>query len=220
MTSGGTFPQHLTKVDELMLPDHVYLNEEDTCFFLGEYTARRGYAFSATNQLIFNFKKSMSRRSNPAEWRYKGRAIQEAAAAFRNALNLSFLDQVTFVPIPPSKAKDDPEYDDRITQMLHHIRPAPPVDVRELILQTHSTDPAHGSDDRLSPDELVEIYELDETLTTLEIKPGIVVVDDVLTTGSHYRAVQTVLSDRFPEVEIAGLFIARRVPGAEDIWDL
>ena len=52
MTSDETFPQQLTQIDELMLPDHVYLDDEDTCYFLGEYTARQGYGYSTTNQLI------------------------------------------------------------------------------------------------------------------------------------------------------------------------
>ena len=220
MTSGGIFPQVLTRIDELMLPDHVYLDEEDTCFFLGEYTARRGYAFSATNQLIFNFKKDMSRRVYPAEWRYKDLAIQEAAAAFRNAINPGFLDQVTFVPIPPSKARNDPEYDDRVTRMLHQIRSNPPIDVRELVVQTVSTDPVHDSEDRLSPDQIVAIYGIDEALTTPDVRSGIMIVDDVLTTGSHFRAARTMLSERFPSAHIAGMFIARRVPEAEDIWEL
>ena len=217
MTSGETFPQWLTQIDELMLPDHVYLDDDDTCYFLGEYTARQGYSYSDTNQLIFNFKKPMDRRNRP-EWRYKGIAIQQAAEAFRNALNPAFIDYATFVPVPPSKAKGSLEYDDRITQMLRRIRGNRPIDVRELVLQSVSTDAAHESDDRPSPDDLVELYELDESLTMPEPQ-ALVVVDDVLTTGSHYRAVQRVLSERFSDAEVFGLFIARRAPDASDFWD-
>ena len=218
MTSGETFPQRLTQIDELMLPDHVYLDEEDTCYFLGEYTARQGYGYSATNQLIWNFKKSMDRRNRP-EWRYKGIAIRQAARAFRNALNAAFVDYATFVPVPPSKAKGDSEYDDRITQMLRYIRSGPPIDVRELVVQRVSTDAAHESDSRPSPVDLAELYELDEALAIPEPQ-ALVVVDDVLTTGSHYRAVQRVLSERFPDAAVVGLFIARRAPDASDFWDL
>ena len=59
MTSASTFPQRLTKIDDLARPDHFYLTADDECYFLGEYTARKGFAFSPTNQLILNFKKSM-----------------------------------------------------------------------------------------------------------------------------------------------------------------
>ena len=218
MTSGETFPQRLTQIDELMLPDHVYLDDEDTCYFLGEYTARQGYGYSATNSLVLNFKKPMDRRDRPAEWRYKGIAIQQVARAFSNALNPAFVDYATFVPVPPSKAKGDPAYDDRITRMLRHIRLDPPIDVRELITQRVSTDAAHGSDDRPSPSDLIELYELDQSLMTPEPQT-LVVVDDVLTTGSHYRAVQRVLSDRFPSAQVLGLFIARRAPDASDFWE-
>jgi hypothetical protein len=42
--SDGTFPQRLTKVDELTRQDHYWLEPDDECLFLGEYTARKGYA--------------------------------------------------------------------------------------------------------------------------------------------------------------------------------
>src|SRR6516225_5955849 len=104
MTSAGTFPRRLTKIDDLTRPDHFYLTPEDACYFLGEYSARKGYAFSATNQLIFNFKKSLDKRGT-SQWTYKGIAIRDAAAAFRAALRGEQLDKITLVPIPPSKAK-------------------------------------------------------------------------------------------------------------------
>ena len=54
-------------------------------------------------------------------------------------------------------------------------------------------------------------YRMDETLTTPE--PSFVaIVDDVLTTGAHFRAASSVLASRFPTVQIVGLFIARRLP--------
>jgi len=37
MTSGSTFPQRLTKIDDLTRPNHYYLTAGDHCYFLGEY---------------------------------------------------------------------------------------------------------------------------------------------------------------------------------------
>jgi hypothetical protein len=35
-------------------------------------------------------------------------------------------------------------------------------------------------------------------------------LDDVLTTGAHFRAAKRVLHARFPQAQIIGLFVARR----------
>ena len=96
-----------TKIDELIRSDHPYLAPEDNCFFLGEYTARAGFSFSETNQLIANFKKSLTKKDLP-EWRYKDEAIREIANKFRAAFPEDFLTTVTLVPIPPSKANVNP----------------------------------------------------------------------------------------------------------------
>ena len=215
MTSSGVFPNRFTEVDDLTRPDHWYLTEDDHCYFIGEYTARQGFTYSATNSLVLNFKKPMDRRGRP-EWRYKERAIQTAADAFRRALRPEALGSLTFVPIPPSKAKGDPLYDDRLTQMLRAIRAKPPLDVRELIVQTRSTDAVHGRTVRPRPEEIEALYRIDEALT----KPAprlVVVVDDLLTTGAHFRAAKSVLSTRFLDVPALGLFIARRAPGTTDL---
>ena len=217
MTSETTFPQRLTKIDELMRCDHVHLDEDDECYFIGEYTARIGYTYSATNDLVLNFKKTMDRQGR-AEWQYKKMAIRKAAAAFATALEPSgqkTLDGVTFVPVPPSKARGDPLYDDRLTQMLNFVRPEPRLDVREVIVQEHSSDAVHSSESRLRPYEIEAMYRIDEALTK-PVPEVLAVVDDVLTTGAHFRAAQTVLASRFPAIRIVGLFIARRVPDTSD----
>lgn len=216
--SNSIFPNRLTKVDDLLLENHWQLDGTDHCYFLVEYTVHKGYTFSSTNQFIHNFKKSMERRSFPYEWRHKQGAIRNAAAAFRRVLHPQDLDRLTFVPIPPSKAKGDPLYDDRLIRMLRAIRSDPAIDIRELIIQTESTDPVHGSSVRLTSNEIRQLYRINEAAA--EPAPdGIAVVDDILTTGAHFRAAKLILSARFPSAKVVGLFIARAVrdPNISDL---
>jgi hypothetical protein len=217
MTSANTFPQRLTKIDDLTRPDHFYLTPADDCYFLGEYTARKGYAFSATNHLVLNFKKSMDKRGT-AQWRYKDQAINEAASAFRTALKDEWLNIATLVPIPPSKAKSDPLYDDRVVRMLRSIRGQPRLDVRELVVQRVSTTAVHDQESRPRPDEIQANYDIDNALRN-PMPKVIGLFDDVLTTGSHYRAASAVLKQAFPDVRVIAFFIARRAPEAVDIED-
>jgi hypothetical protein len=211
--SSSTFPQRFTKIDDLTRPDHWYLTQDDECYFFGEYTARKGFSFSATNQLSLNFKKRADLRGT-GQWYWKEKAVDEIARAFRGAIQDKGLDILTFVPIPPSKARTDPLYDNRLRWMLDSIRPSRPVDVRELIEQGQSTTAAHESDTRPTPDELAGLYRITRALTTP--KPQLIaIVDDLLTTGCHFRAAKTVLAPLFPGVNIIGLFVARRVPDSE-----
>lgn len=207
----SSFPNRFTRIDELTLPDHSFLTSEEQCYFIGEFTARAGFSYSATNQLIYNFKKPMERKTS-SDWKYKASAIREAAMAMKSALGTSTAG-ITFVPVPPSKAQSDPLYDDRMIQMLHMVNP-PSLDVRELVIQDTSTEAAHTSSVRLKPHELQNLYQIQDSLCNPP--PSIIAVcDDVLSAGSHYRAVSTILKQRFPGVQIIGLFLARRVPSSD-----
>jgi predicted amidophosphoribosyltransferase len=155
---------------------------------------------------------------NTPQWRHKERAIGQAAATFRAALNEEWLNVATLIPIPPSKAKGDPLHDDRLVRMLKAMRPQPPLDVRELIMQRVSTDPVHDQLQRPRPEELEANYGIDNNLRNPA--PQVIgLFDDVLTTGAHYRAATVVLHQAFPGVRVIGLFIARRVPDAANIED-
>jgi hypothetical protein len=205
--------KRIVKIDELTLPDHHYLDAQDICYYAGEYTAGEGHAYSDTNQLIHNFKKTVDKRGTP-QWQYKEHAIVQAANIFRAAIKADA--RVTFVPIPPSKAKSDPLYDDRMMRMLQRVCDGRPADIRELVVQTRSSDAAHLSRARPKPDDLLALYELDERLA--EPAPStIFVVDDVLTTGCHFKAVKRMLQRRFPDAVIVGFFIARRAPRSADV---
>ena len=215
MTSSNTLPHRFTQIDELTRPDHPHLSDEDDCFFLGEYTAYKGFAFSKTNSMILNFKKSVKTRGE-TQWNYKIDAIRKFAKAFRKALQPDILGSLTFVPIPPSKAKSDHLYDDRLIKMLHAISPTQDLDIREIIVQKTSTIAVHESEERPTPAQIEQLYKF----KGLQNKPTpeiIAIVDDVLTTGAHFIAVKNILSKHFPQAWIFGLFIARRVPGTSDL---
>lgn len=210
----------LSKVDRLILQSgqHYHLDEGDDCYFFGEYTARRGYNFGETNQLIYNLKKGMERAKLP-DFKYKARAIATAGDLLRqhlaNTANLDALRAATLVPIPPSKAMNDALYDDRILRILRRLDQGNNLDIRELIIQTETLEAFHG-ENRLPPHELAAKYRVDEALCGPN--PNCIwLFDDVLTTGSHFKAAKQVLLQRFPGIAVIGIFLARRVPDANDI---
>jgi predicted amidophosphoribosyltransferase len=122
-------------------------------------------------------------------------------------INARWLTTGTLVPVPPSKAADDPLYDDRMLQICRGI---PGADVRELVQQRATIRSASKSaGNRPAFDELLANYMINEAACA-PVPTQIAVVDDVLTAGSHFRAMHAALSARFPGVPIAGIFIARR----------
>lgn len=92
--------ERLSKIDSLTRSDHHYLEDSDLCYYFGEYTARKGFEKSYTNQLILNFKKSVDRKDR-TEYKYKLRAIKVIADLLNN--HFVHTEKVTFVPVPPSK---------------------------------------------------------------------------------------------------------------------
>lgn len=213
-TSQDTFPQKLTEIDDLTRSDHSHLSAEDRCYFIGEYTARKGFTFSATNQLVLNFKKSVDRKGR-SEWQHKEKAIKTAGKAFSVALGPSWLTGVTLVPMPPSKKREDPLYDDRMLRMLRSIPYEKPLDIRELLTQPENAQAAHDADVRPRPEDIAAGYVIDDGCCAPPPRT-IAIFDDVITTGAHFVAARRKLAERFPNVAVYGLFIARRVPETTD----
>jgi predicted amidophosphoribosyltransferase len=208
MISQSIFPpSRLTKIDQLLIGDHSSLEAEDECYFLGEFTAYKGYQYSPTNQFIFNFKKEPGKNGQ----HYKQREITRAADAFSVLINPSYLTQSVLVPVPPSKQKSDPGYDDRVVQMLNRMKiPGGKLDVRELVVQKKNLPSAH-SGTRLKTSEI----EAACTIATSLTKPAttsIGIFDDVIVNGNRFKATQSLLRKKFPGVRTVGFFIARRVP--------
>jgi len=198
-----------TAVDDLLRPLYAHLTASDQVYFLREYTSGRGFTHSETNRLILNLKKPPDRRGR-TEWHYKEEAIRQVASEFRDSLNLQRLRGVTFVPMPPSKRKGDPLYDDRMLRVLHAFDEERQLDIRELLVLAESTEPAHATTARPTIEQLIANLEIDEDFAQ-PAPTSIALVDDVLTTGAHFVAAKRVLAARFPGLSVRGLFVARRV---------
>lgn len=198
----------LSKIDSSNREDHWHLTEDDACFYLFEYTSQRDYSFSSTNGLIKNLKKKPSASNQPG-YRYKSIAIRECSVTLGDTLNPKWLKRATLVPVPCSKIVGHPDYDDRIEQICRGI--APNLDVRTIVTQSQSTVASHEAGaNRLSVQDLLDVYQVNVNLRT-PTPATIGIVDDVLTAGTHYKAMKTVLSEEFPEADIFGIFVARRV---------
>jgi hypothetical protein len=202
----------LTRIDELYRGQHFFLRADDECFFLDEYTPGAGYAHSATNDLISNFKKTMDRQDSP-EWHHKRQAILAAAALLARALTREWLEGATLVPVPPSAARGDALYDPRMSEALQELSRAAglPLDVRELLVQSQSTRSSSRSGaTRLSLDEIRAVYRIDESRTAPP-PCRIALFDDLLTSGAHFRVAKDLLQHRFPAAPVTGIFLARSV---------
>ena len=84
------------------------------------------------------------------------------------------------------------------------------ADGRELIRQTGDYDAAHLAGEigeRIKPAELQALYQLNPAPP----KPTVLLFDDVLSAGCHFRAAKSAILARYPETEVVGFFLARRV---------
>lgn len=68
--------------------------------------------------------------------------------------------------------------------------------------------PSHLTECRNNPVQLENNYEVDK-ISLNKARSAIVVFDDVLTAGSHFRAMKNVILKNRRNIKIIGLFIAR-----------
>jgi hypothetical protein len=205
-------PEKLRKIDDSTVGEHFSLDGFDRCYYIWEYAARKRYDFSPANQLVFNLKiKPSAIAKTPARNHYKVEAIAHAGAALRSLITRVFVEtRATFVPIPCSKAVADPDYDDRLSRVLERAFHGWDADVREMLTLTQSTPADHESLERLTFDELLAITQLTNQVG-IASRPVIVIVDDVLNSGKHFKVAQSLIRSRCPNAEIRGVFLARCV---------
>lgn len=210
----------LMKIDELLLPNHHHLAEEDNCYFLMTYTPGMKWDHSDGNGVIANLKKHPSTK-NTTQWIYKEKEIKKVAWMLQKTLpTLGDLSKITFVPIPPSKAPESPEYDDRMAQVLSLID-LPKFEYRELLFTAEDRGALHGNSKPRDIQEIADNISIEHELLA-GVRENIVLVDDMITTGASFCACRQVLQAEFPHANYSGLFVTRRQPrsAALDFDDL
>ena len=209
-------PEQLTWIDDVNRGDHSFLTKEDRCAFFGELQASTGWGGGATNQLIANFKRSPAQigREPCGERlrRHRERAINEVAAALRSQFTREEVElRCTFVPLPTSKQPGHPEYCDRLERSLRLAFAGYRADIRPLLQLAASTRADHLSAvERLRYQHLLALTSLDVRQLAGELRPMVVLFDDVLASGKHYQVAKTRIREVFPGQGILGIFVARR----------
>ena len=195
----------LLAIDGLTRAEHSFLTEDDECYYFMEYTSYAGPHHSSANSMIQNFKKPVDRKGKP-EYKFKEQAILSISKIMQDALMIG-APFATFVPMPPSRIKGDPLYDDRLMKCL--IGACPRCDVRELIYCQQNIVAAHTASKRPSVAELIANFAIDKSLSS-NLPNSIVLIDDLLTTGAHFKAAKTLIQQEFQGINVLGIFIARR----------
>ncbi len=189
--------------------EHFSLDATDTCFYIWEYAARKNHAAGPTNQLIKNLKiKPSEMEKTPSRRYYKQQAIGHAAKALRELLGRQTAEgEFSFVPVPSSKAIGDIDHDDRIAQILQCAFSGWPSDVQPILRIGHSMQADHESADRTTYDDLLALTEVLPPVKPL--RRTIVILDDVLNSGKHFKVAKSLLTAANPAATVLGLFIAR-----------
>ncbi|EKS35655.1 phosphoribosyltransferase [Afipia clevelandensis] len=202
----------LTRIDNTQRHDHRFLEDNDDCAFLGEFTARQGFDFSETNKQIHNLKIPPSKaREQPFKQTYKNRAINFWANKLRLAVPLGSLPNATWIPVPCSKLADHPDHDDRLATVLRTYDSQRILDVRKLVKCNANREAAHNLDGgRPTPESLKEAFEIDTTLQLDGINE-VVIFDDVITRGASFKAMTSILREALPKTNFRGIFLARTV---------
>lgn len=196
----------LQKIDELHLRSHKYLTSEDECYYFMDYTAPASEHKTEENRIILNFKKKMDRKGR-WDWDYKRIAIQDVSKLFIQNVPPIISRDAIMVPVPPSRAKEDPLYDDRLVQLVkNYCKEHPLTEYREIVSLKSNIKPTH--EEEKTPAELMPMFNIDKSLCSPK-KEQIIIVDDVLRHGAHFKAIKKLLQAEFPGSKFIGLYIAR-----------
>ncbi len=191
-----------SKLHKLDLELHArpHIKEDDKCYYFMEKEAE-GYTASTANNLINNFKKPVDRRGK-SEWVYKERAIKVFTGDLCD-LNLSH--PYTVIPAPTSKPRGHADWDDRLDKVVEGFALCKDDVVIEKALDTAIVlIPAHLGGSRNIDD--IKSHTVWNGIGDLK-GDTVILVDDVLTTGSHFKAWKEFIMQNDPRVKnVIGLF--------------
>jgi len=190
---------------------HFYLSNDVICYFR-EYV-RNGKKKYNTNILIFAFKGNNEMKK------------AQSAKQFVEELKLLYLHKYIkegdiLIPMPSSKAETDEANDNRMERLLNYFKNLykPKIMVDKPIVKTKTTQACHQSNVSRNPKVLKETLKWNGFKRTITNKDRIFIVDDILTSGGHFKACKNLILTHHPDVKVRGIMWARTVP--EDYYKI
>ena len=99
-------------------------------------------------------------------------------------------------------------FDPRNEEVLEIVNKATGIPISFNLEATQDFMPVHRQTGYRSPQKLKDLYRF----TSFEIVPDMVcIVDDVITSGSHFVVWRDLIHDAHPGLEIRGIYLARAV---------
>lgn len=184
----------------------THLEKEDKCFFAREFKRNQGYKAGETNSMIINFKMSPLKKNDKA-WFFRNKDLKRLAAEASELLKLDSNVHVTSVP--SSKIPTDPLYDNRfedffseLKKIRQNINIVFPIGNHQSVQASH-----HGG-----------TRDVDELIANMKwngfpngAPEHLLVFDDILTSGAHFKAYKIFLRNNGFNGNVYGVFLARTV---------
>ena len=171
---------------------------KDVCFYARIYKPYSHNGNTST-KIINNYKKPVIRKLC-SDWYYKQRAIRQFAYELSYILNKDY----TVASIPTSRLKSDPLYDDRLERTLRILKNEynPKLRIIEPLKIKKSSIGKHEEGTR-NPHIIYENLKWNTACSFLE---KILLIDDIITTGSSFTACKWKILERFPKTFVIGVF--------------
>lgn len=191
-------------------PGHFTREERSSCYFLYDYNPDADFGNEAKSK-ITNFKKDPVRASIP-ELQHKERAIKEFAHYLASAFipnDEAENDYAIIIPIPSSIPKGNDGYDDRFERLGLFSERNNPLVKFQYSIQIAENQGHTRTTNRRNPSTIKE------NLVWTDLEEGIrssyiYLVDDVITSGSHFRACKDFILENIGfDCHVGGLFFAR-----------
>lgn len=187
------------------------LGPDDHCYYFLDRT-NGTYQASYANDRIDNFKKDLKRwHDRPDVLKYKWRAIDEFARDLADLFGGELRGIVgqfdlALVPMPTSIAPTEPFYDDRLVRLCERTATiVGNIRVADVLHARAGTQSAHKGGTR-------DVRTIAANLVFdgfgRNIPEVVVLVDDVLTTGSHYVACRDAINSAYPGILVLGAFLS------------
>lgn len=172
------------------------------------YSTGQGYN-TPTNDLVLNLKIKPPVAAN--RLRYKLGAIEQFAQEAAHLLNTHNRDRkFILVPMPPSKLRGTPQFDDRLERVATRINQlAPHAGWMPVLDRVQDTGAAHDGGIRNAQVAYASLSVAQRPAPEVLRDHSFLILDDVITSGAQFEGARLRLEESFPGKCSGGLIWAR-----------